>query len=315
METVSRDWVFAEKAKNRKGIKGLEYHADGASVHLGKISPGCRICFTAEDGGGIQIGNKCNRKCSTCYYSRDRDKYDITQPRVDDMVGDFFRMSLDPNWKPWAYAYQSSGETMLYLKQMLPIAAILKRVKANHGIEMYHHMYSNGELLNEERLEMIKFLGVNEIRFHLSASKWSEKVFRNMEIVRDAGITVSVEEPSYPIEWDNIMDHLATFEEIGVKHVNMVEVQITKDNLQELEAEYPNGKKYKDYFYHIYDEGMVYEVMRQVEKNNYSFSVMDCSGTVETYRQMKNQELGFTKGSIEGMCAPFDYGDRDEDKP
>lgn len=311
MKTVSRDWVFKKKYEDRQTVKELQYHADGAAVHIGQLSPGCRICFTGEQGGGIQIGNKCNRKCSVCYYDRGRDD-EFLQQQADAFLVDHFRESLKPEWKPWSVAYQSAGETLMYLDQILPVAAVLRSLEKKRGIKIYHHLYSNGELVTDKTIDKMVAMNTHEFRFHCSASKWSDKMFANMLKVKAAGITLSVEEPSYPLERDNILDHLPIFEELGVKHLNLVEIQLTADNSPDIDKEYPDGIRYKDHLYHLYDEGLVYEVMRQVVDKGFSFSVLDCNSTVETYRQMKNQSLGFDKSTIEGMCAPFDYGDREE---
>lgn len=305
--------MLAEKEKRRAKIKGLERHAYGGAVHLGKISPGCRICFTGEQGGGIQIGQECNCKCTVCYYERDRNDKDAnTTIRLHDTLGDFFRNNYDPTWNPWVYAFQSSGETLMYIDELLQFAPIFRMIERRRGINIYHYMYSNGTLIDEAMLDKIVQLKVREIRFHLSASKWGKKVKRAMELTQKRGITVSVEEPSYPLERDNILKHLSFFQDVGVRHLNLVEVQLTNANRPEIAAEYPDARIFKDHFYHLYDEGLVYDVMESVEKNGYTFSVHDCNSHVENYRQFKNQNVGqFSAKSIEGMCAPFDYGDRD----
>lgn len=310
METISRDYVLMKKEEDRKTIKGLERHADGACIHIGKISPGCRICFTAESGGGIQVGQECNAKCSVCYYDRDRtDEWESPERNLD-LSADFFRQTLNPKWMPLTYAYQSAGETLKYIDKLMNFGPLFRSYEKHHNINIYHYIYSNGSMITEEILDKLEWLRVKEFRFHVSATGWKDSLFRKMEMTRDRGITVSVEEPSYPIERENILKHLKTFEEVGVKHLNMVEVQMTEPNKPEIEDEYPEGRIYKDHFYQLYDEGLCYEVMREVEAKNYSFSVLDCNSHVENHRQVKNQPLGFNMETIRGMCAPFDYGDR-----
>lgn len=310
MKTISRDEVMEMKYANRKTIKGLEYHADGACVHLGKISPGCRICFTGELGGGVQIGQECNCNCSVCYYDRDRlDNWE--RPGRDyDILSDFFRNSFEPNFKPYTYAFQSSGETLMYIDRLLPFGPVFRKIEKDRNIKIYHYVYSNGTLIDEEMLDKLVALQVKEIRFHCSASNWSKKVLRNMEMTAKRGITLSVEEPSYPLERKNILKHLPIFNDLGVKHLNLVEVQITQHNKPDIEKEYPDARIYKDHFYHLYDEGLVYEVMREVVDKGYGYSVLDCNSCVETYRQTKNQSLGFNMDTIKGMCADFDHGER-----
>lgn len=315
MKTVSHEEIMRLKYADRDTVPGLERHCDGDCVHIGPISPACRLCFTGEAGGGIQIGQECMFDCPECYYKRGRSDKENEHPKMNlDIQADFFRMSMEDNWMPLGYSYQSTGETLLYIDKMLGFSPIFKAYERRHNINLYHALYTNGVLIDEEMLEKLKFLRIKEIRFHCSASDWSDDVFRAMELTKNTtDITLSVEEPSMPHRWDQIIGHLDTFQELGVKHLNLVEVQITDHNKPFLEELYPgdNGRIYKEFFYHLYDEGMVYEVMRQRQSRGHSYSVMDCNSTVESYRHGKYAHIGLNKDTIKGMCADFDYGDRD----
>ncbi len=315
MITVSHEEIMRLKYADRDTVPGLERHADGACIHLGQISPSCEICFTGRLGGGIQIGQSCQFNCPECYYWRDREDHHEGTKNLD-MITDFFRESLNPEWKPRSYSYQSTGETLLHIDKMMPFGPIFKKVEDRHNINIYHTLYSNGVLIDEAMLEKLMFLRIKEIRFHVSASKFSDKVFRAMELTKKTTpITVSVEEPSMPHRWDKLIEHLDTFEELGVKHFNLVEVQITEHNEPDLEKLYPGdkGRRYKEHFYHLYDEGMVYEIMRERQKRGHTYSVMDCNSMVESYRHGKCQNLGFNPQTLKGMCAPFPYKREDED--
>lgn len=311
MKTVSHEEIMRLKYADRDTVPDLQRHCDGACVHTGLISPACRVCFTGEAGGGIQIGQECNFKCPECYYPRDReDSWESPNKNLDNQA-DFFRNSMDPNWMPLSYSYQSAGETCLYIDKMLGFSPIFRAYEKRHGIQIYHILYTNGVLIDEEMLDKLKYLHIREIRFHVSASGFSDKVFKAMELVRDnSDITLSVEEPSMPHRRDKILEYLPVFNEMGVKHMNLVEVQLTQDNRPDIEKIYQDeGRIYKEHFYHLYDEGLVYEVMRRRYTNDYGFSVMDCNSMVESYRHGRmGHVMPITKETLEGMCAPFDYG-------
>lgn len=315
MITVSHEEIMRLKYADRDTVPGLERHADGACVHLGKISPACEICFTGVLGGGIQVGQNCMCDCAECYYKPDRKDGVDENPemRMRDILADFFHMSLDPNWRPRSYSYQSTGETLLYIDQLKQLAPIFRSVEKKHNIKVYHPLYTNGLLLDDEMLETLKWMHITEVRFHISASDYSDRVFRNMERVRDDGtIKVSVEESSLPHKREKLLGYLDTFEELGVSHFNLVECQITNWNKPALEELYPGteGRMYKEHFYHLYDEGLVYEIMRERQKRGHSYSVMDCNSMVESHRHSKNMKLGLTTTSLQGMCEPFQYNRR-----
>ena len=313
MITVSHEEIMRLKYADRDTVPGLERHADGACIHIGQISPACEVCFTGKGGGGIQLGMSCNVKCPECYYDRDRCD-DWEGDKDKNMLADFFRSSMDPNWIPKSFSYQSTGETLMHIEKLAPFAPLFKRVEDNHGIQIYHALYSNGLLIDEKMLETLQKMRIREIRFHVSASNFSDKVFRNMELTRDTtDITVSVEEPSMPHRREKLLAHLDTFEELGVKHFNLVEVQMTRANKPDLEKIYPGdtGRIYKEYFYQFYDEGLVYEIMRERQKRGHNYSVLDCNSMVESYRHGKFAHVGMDYSTLEGMCAPFEFNLKD----
>lgn len=309
MKTVALQEVMELKYADRRSIPEIEYHADGACVHIGKISPACRLCFAAQSGGGIQIGQECMCNCPECYYARGRSDVNNERPgHAENILGDFFRRSLDKDWMPLGYAYQSAGETLMYIDKLKPFAPIFRMYEKKHGINIYHHLYTNGLLIDDEMLDTLEYMKIAEIRFHLSASNFSDKVFKAMELTKQRGtITLSVEEPAMPHREETLLSYLGDFNNLDVKHVNIVEVQITQNNKPELDKMYPKGRMYKEHFYHLYDEGMVYKVMREKVKNNYNFSVLDCNSVVENHRHAKNSYLGMDIKTLDGMCADFNF--------
>jgi pyruvate formate-lyase activating enzyme-like uncharacterized protein len=99
-----------------------------------------------------------------------------------------------------------------------------------------------------------------------------------------AGFIVSVEEPSLLENKDKLIETLPALNDIGIKHLNLVECQITSFNREYLDKKYPEGKIHRDNLWHLYDEGMVYDIIEKVIKNKYEFSVIDCNSRVECCR-------------------------------
>lgn len=308
MKEMNYQDVMKEKFKRQEAIKELELHAGGHVAHIGKISPGCRKCMTGnlEQGGGIQIGNLCQFKCPMCYY--DPKRTEETKTSIYNKLSDFFSMSFEDNYKPIAISYQSTGETLLYLDDLRKFGAVLKKINTQRGIKIYHHFYTNGVLATKQNLQIMKDeLEVHEIRFHVTASNCSKKVIDNMYEAAKMGISVSVEEPSFPLNKKKLFNFLPILEDVGGCHMNLVETQLTQHNYPEINRIYPQGRYFKDYFYHLYDEGMVYDIMEKVLAEGYHFSVLDCNSGIERCRHGKYQNVGFNMESIVGMCREFDY--------
>jgi len=256
-----------------------------------------------------------------CYYSRNRKDDEREVDYIRKLLSDFFYKSFDPNYKPVALSLQSSGETLLYINDLEMFMMILNKMKSDRNINTYHHLYTNGVLATKDNLKRLKDMGIHELRFHISASGFSKLVIENMYEASKMGFFVSVEEPSWPKHKKQLMDHLPIFEDIGLKHLNMVEVQVTKYNFNDIDKEYPNGRFYdidkeypngrfyKDALLHLYDEGLVYDIIEEVIKKGYPYSVLDCNSWIERYRHVKtSKNTWFDMKLIDGMCADWNYG-------
>lgn len=311
MTEISFREVMQEKFRRQAQIQKLQSHAHGTAIHIGKISPGCRVCFTGEqgklgDGSGVFLGRACMSNCPMCYYNFEIP--DETDEEMENTIQSFIERLKDPAYRPYNMAYVSEGETLLYLDKMRPIAEAFNRFEDQRGVKVYHHLYTNALLATPEVLDILVGFRIDELRVHVSASQFSDRVLQNMRSAKERGIVVSVEEPSWPLHRQALFDHLPVFEDIGISHLNLVEVQLSEFNRPRLERLYPQGQYYKDYFYHLYDEGLVYDIIEEVLQRNYSYSVLDCNSAIERSRNgAYQQDIGFDYDSIDGLLAPFDW--------
>ncbi|MDD4818618.1 MAG: hypothetical protein PHH27_00265 [Candidatus Colwellbacteria bacterium] len=313
MRLVPYQEILSEKLKRQQSIKGLQFHASGHCVHIGKISPGCRGCFTPEPSVGVQVGTQCMCKCPYCYY--DPHRRENTQFEIDSMLADTFLKSLNPDFRPIIYALQSSGETLLYMDQLEKFVEIIRKAEKKKGINTYLYLYTNGLLANEENLSRLKDWGVQELRFHLAASGFSEEVYKNLELTIKKGFTGTVELPSLPHYRDKLFEMLPRINDLGVKHLDLVECQVTQFNRDALNRMFPDGRIYQDYFIHFYDEGQVYDIIEETLNKGYKFSVIDCNSGVERCRHGPGKRVAFDMNSIKGMHADWEYYLKTENKP
>jgi pyruvate formate-lyase activating enzyme-like uncharacterized protein len=290
-----RDIVF-ERAKRQSRIKELEVHAHGHCIHVGKISFGCGWCFSKKAMFQLSVGTQCTCRdnCPSCFFGSCSDGHTI-QPYRDNLA-ELFESALQFDWKPEIFSYNSWGETLLALaggsrEVFLRAASILQRVEERHAYKIYKKLYTNGLLATEDTLAFLKNdLDITEIRFHLSASLFSEAVYRHMETAKAMGFVVVVEEPSLPGHRDQLFAMLPRLEAIGAKHLDMCEVEITENNIQRLHALLPDGRMYKNMAYHLYDEGLVYDLIEEVIRRNYTFSVIDCNSDRERFARSQRDE-------------------------
>jgi len=286
LKIVSRDLILGEKLKRREKLP-LEYHAHGDCIHIGKISSGCRTCFVRNNFSSFAVytGCECNVSCGYCYYDKKRnDDNWNSHKKIRNNLADLYEKILDNNTNFQEITYNSWGETLKYPAIIKEASDMIKRWQLDSGKKTYSHLYTNGMLADEKMLAFLKDCEVSELRFHHSASNFSKKVLDNMQIAVDMDFIVTIEEPSLPENKDKLIKHLEIYDKIGIKHLNLIECQVTLDNKEYLETMYPNGRVYRDNLWHFYDEGMVYDIIEEKVNNNYSFSIIDCNSRVECCR-------------------------------
>lgn len=305
MRLVPYQEILEEKLKRQRSISGLELHASGHCAHVGKISPGCRGCFSPEISMGIQVGTQCMVKCPYCYYNPERSEQ--LRSEMDFQLADLFSKGLDDNWKPIIFALQSSGETLMYMDELEKFVAQIHEMESRKQRNFYLYLYTNGLLANKENLLRMKDWGVSELRFHLSASDFSEQAYSNLALAISMGFTGTVELPSLPHNREKIFEMLPRINDLGVKHLDLVECQVTRWNRPTLDKMYPDGRCYQDHFIHFYDEGLVYDVIEEKLAKNYGFSIIDCNSAVERCRHGAGKYVMFDMKSIDGMCADWNY--------
>ena len=313
MKVVPYQEILEKKFKRQRELlaMGAELHANGHCFHYGKISFGCRDCYTGEQSINLFQGTQCMCKCPYCYYNPSQEEILLTEQQEQKEI-EIQKMKLREfeNYRPAIVSYCSAGETLLYLDIFERYAAELYPLIYAKNINPYTFLYTNGILCNRENLERLKGIHVDEIRFHISASNFAPQVLENMRLAKEMGFLITVEEPSYPLNHEKLFELLPFFEEIGLNHLDLIELHLTEYNKKRMEELYP-GEEYlafKDYFYHLYDNGLVYDIMEECIKKGYHFSVIDCNSGVERCRNNIDQDVLFDWKSVEGMCANWDTG-------
>ncbi len=312
MKTVELRTIMEKKWERRDELisLGASLHACGNAFHVGEVSFGCRDCFSGEASINLFVGTKCMFKCPYCYYDPDRNDDMLLSELSKEVEFTAYKLKEMDNYRPCIISYCSAGETLLYIDILERAAGRIYPLIVQKGIRPYSFLYTNGVLADERMIERLSGMGVNEIRFHLSASDFSESVLENMRLAKKLGMLITVEEPSNPLNREKLLSLLPVFEEMGLDHLDMIEMRLTAENIATLENIFPGDEYccYKDFYYHLYDNGLVCDIMEEVLIRGYSFSVMDCNSAVERCRNNVDQDVRFSWESIEGLCKNRDPG-------
>jgi len=294
--------AYKRKFDRQKKIKKLEYHASGHCVHIGKISPGCYRCFTPNKFAiNILSGMKCNAKCTYC--TTDKKGREPTKTTTRNLKLHILRNSCLPDYNPSKFSFTGGGEPLMYVNRIAEFMKVIRDAERCTQKRPWHYLYTNGLLADNDMLLRLRNLGFDEIRFHLGATNFSEKVYKNLKNATRYFKVVSVETPAWPPHRKKLFEMLPRINDIGVKHLNIGEIEINKNNLQRICQVLPDVELYQCYEMHLYDGGLVYDIFEEVIRKKYSYSVLDCSLFVKSIQRGPAKNV--CREDLNGLFAEY----------
>ena len=306
MKTLTIQEALKRKFERQSRIKELEFHAFGHCVHIGKLSPGCMRCFVPDIvGDNYNFGPDCNAKCPYCPtggLSRDNPP---DENRFDHKVGLLKRL-MKAKSSPYhpIISFSGGGEPLLYLDYIKYYMDFYKEWESVLDKKPWYYLYTNGLAADLDTVLKLKELGFNEMRFHLGASNFSKQAYKNLSLAAQYMEVITVETPAWPPYREKLFDMLPIIEDIGVKHLNLGEIEITPYNRDNIFKSLPDAEVYQFHQINLYDGGLVYDIIEEVLEQRYSFSVLDCSCLVKSMQQAPGKY--FFQEPIDGLCNTSD---------
>jgi pyruvate formate-lyase activating enzyme-like uncharacterized protein len=304
MRLIPIQEAFRRRFDRQAGIPGLEFHASGHCVHVGRVSPGCYACFAPDALRlNLPLGSNCNCRCDYCYRhpgepllssshaKRLKAKLDIVNA-ID--AADHYRRAI--------FSFTSGGGDPLLHEDLLAEGMqFLRRVEGRMKVRPWYYLYTNGILADRDRLLRLGDMGFHEIRFHLGASGFSDGVYRNAAQAVEIFETVTVETPAWPPHRSRLFEMLPRLDAIGVKHLNVGQIEITPGNRDRIAEVLPDAEVFQCHAIHLDDGGLVYDLMEEVLRRRYRFSVLDCSALVKSLQRSPGMHV--LHESVEDLCA------------
>lgn len=300
--------VYARRFARQSAIQELEYHASGHCVHIGKLSPGCQGCFVPSDFSyNIRTGPQCNVNCVYCP-GTGRDK---PGEYLDQIVAEMYTRALvqDQGDTIPRVSFSGGGEPLMYLESIEEVMKPIQSIVAKGLMRKpWVHVYTNGLLADVDTVRKLKDLGVDELRFHVGASGFSRQVYANMKRAAGHVRVITVETPAWPPHRSKLFEMLPIIEDMGVRHLNLGEVMLCKENYRRISSILPDAEIYQHHELHLYDGGLVYDIIEEVLSRGFSYSVLDCSGFVKAMQRGPGKWVAHE--DVTGLCA--DYSDPQE---
>ncbi|MBN2399005.1 MAG: radical SAM protein [Candidatus Aminicenantes bacterium] len=207
----------------------VNFSFSGTKPHTGSLSRGCRIC-----GEGFWscmfINQLCSADCFFCPQDRKVTKDDLPctgHGMVFREMEDYVDFLAYAGYRGVGF---SGGEPLLAFDKLL---AYIKRIRERHGNDLYLWLYTNGDLVDQEKLITLRDHGLNEIRFNICADNYGLESVKKAVGVID---TVTVEIPAIPEDFETVKKSMALMQELGVSHLNLHQLLVTMYNYRELKA-------------------------------------------------------------------------------
>lgn len=185
----------------------------GNKIGPGELSPGCMSCGQGT-WSCIFIDCLCTAKCFYCPQDRKNKK---EQPPNEsglnfDNADDYVDYLEKFKFKGASF---SGGEPLLEYEKVL---TYIRKIRERLGRDIYIWLYTNGDLVDKNKLNTLKEAGLNEIRFDIAARNYDLKAAKMAIGIIDR---VTVEIPAIPEDYEILKKCLPRMKAMGVAHLNL----------------------------------------------------------------------------------------------
>lgn len=286
------------------------------------LSKGCQAC---KSGGYLcfYVGKKCNLDCIYCAQGTKKEKWGQSegidlindQYHIDEIMEAFNNPEAIWNGSNVRCIEYSGGEPFIYLDKVLKLAAF---VSINHS-HVYQMLVTNGLLVTEDKLKILRDCGIKEIKIHIGATHFSKNVLNKLELAGKIMDYVSIITPPSPALKEFLIDKkkIHWLEEIGLHQLGLSEFGSTSilhlNNINEvgdkraLEYFQTLGQLYvfdsvvgkaltgKDlsevYISPVISREITYDIMKYAVENKMDLIVNDCSQDGRHFQRIQRNIL------------------------
>jgi len=203
---------------------GAGWQFSGTKLFTHKISPGCALCGNG-DWSCLFINGICNAQCFYCPSTQKEKGQPMTSNLEFSNPRDYADYVRRFNIKGVSF---SGGEPFLTFDR---VVLFLKTLRSQVPHPLYIWMYTNGLLVTEDKLKILRDNGLDEIRFDISANHYNlEGLKKAINIIP----RVTVEIPAIPEDLELTQKVIKELYELGVNHLNLHQIRCTKFNLEKL---------------------------------------------------------------------------------
>ncbi len=187
---------------------------------------GCRLCMAGAKSV-LFVTGLCPEGCYYCPVSpqrRGRDSVYVNDVEVSE-PSDVLLEVADSMSEGVGI---TGGEPLVVLER---VVELLRLLKDSFGSRFHTHLYTSGTLLSEKTVELLVDAGLDELRVHVV----SERSLEAVGLALGHPIDVVVENPAVPGETERLVELVSRLAELGVRYVNLNELEVSESNAYSLE--------------------------------------------------------------------------------
>jgi len=168
------------------------------------------------------------------------------------------------------------------LEHMEKIPELMRHLS---DLGVYQYLYTNGLHATDENLQILQDCGLNEIRFNLQATEFSQKIISRMAEAKKYIKHLVVEVPMFTACYDNLVKHHDQIVDIGIDQLNLNELQIGPANIV-MFAE-SEGELYRHRGMGHISPVIGQELVTKIKKLDWGCWVNNCSNNLKYFRDRR----------------------------
>jgi pyruvate formate-lyase activating enzyme-like uncharacterized protein len=273
-------------------------------VSNGKISSACEACQTGTGSYTTFVSLKCHRDCYFCF-NKNQDDYSFYvnhHKDVNQELSELLKSGVELK-----HLALTGGEPLLHKEEAIDFF----KMAYEETPETYTRLYTAGDLLDEETLQMLQKYDLNEIRFSIKMEDSEQKrnhILGRIELAKKYIPYVLVEMPVIPGKLEEMKELLLTLDKMGIFGINLLEFCFPLENAKAFHEKGFNLKNppYDVYYNYWYAGGLAVDESEQhclelvdfsIQKNlklGVHYCSLENKFTGQIYQQNHRENLGET---------------------
>lgn len=278
------------------------------SNYIAPLSPACKMCAQGSKMV-VLITGLCSAKCFYCPLSTrklGKDRIFANEWELESEK-DTKKLIKEAEYIEATGAGITGGDPLVVWRRTKNYISLLKDT---FGSDFHIHLYTSS-IKNSEYIDELVSAGLDEIRFHPLPEHWTDMnnspMFGSIKNALETEVDVAIEIPAIPDMNDEMFSLISWANNIGIKWVNLNELEFSETNAEKLNN---RGFTVKDDISAAVkgSQESANSVIDMVSKENFEIGVHYCSSSFKDGIQLKNRIMRRAKNIIKEYEVISDEG-------